>query len=226
MSYFTIGSTGFVGSYFLAKALESPEVTKIFSLTRKDLQANGDKLTKLVSKNTEEWTDIIKESKDVPAHSTFFSAFGTTRKTAGSAENFVKIDHGINYNCFKAAKESGKYDTAIIVSSVGANKDSFLLYLKTKGQLEQDIIDLKFKKTIILRPGFLMGQRKATVDMNGKIGSFIGNLTRGTIFSGLAGHPVYAEEVANCALKMSLDPMGEEGEVIIVESKEIIDLAK
>lgn len=226
MSYFTIGSTGFVGSYFLAKALESPAVSKVFSLTRKDFETNGDKLTKLVFKNPEEWSDIIKESKDVPDHSTFFSAFGTTRKIAGSAENFVKIDHGINYSCFKAAKESGKYDTAMIVSSLSANKDSFLLYLKTKGQLEQDIIDLKFKRTIILRPGFLMGQRKTSVDMNGQIGSFIGKLTRDTMFSGLAGHPVYAEEVAKCALKMSLEPIGEAGEVIIIDSKTIIDLAK
>lgn len=226
MSYFAIGSTGLVGSHFLAKALDSPNVSQIFTLTRRDMEKSGDKLIKIISKNTDEWADLIKERKDVPEHSTFFSSFGTTRKAAGSAENFVKIDHGVNYECFKAAKESGKYDTAIIVSSRGANKDSYFLYMKTKGQLEQDIIDLKFDRTIILRPGILLGERKANKTLHGEAAATLGSYTRGTFLGRMIGYPVYGEEVAKCALKLSLEPIGKPGEVITVTSEEIIELAK
>lgn len=225
MSYFTIGSTGLVGSHFLSKALESAQVSKIFTLTRRDPEVENVKLVKILSKETEKWGDEIKKA-DIPEHSTFFSSFGTTRKIAGSAENFVKIDHGINYESFKAAKESGKFDTAIIVSSLGANKDSSFLYMKTKGQLEQDIIDLKFERTIILRPGILLGERKTSKGWNNKIAEYVGSWTRGTFIGNTIGHPVYAEEVAKCALKLSLQPIEKSGEVIIVPSEEIINTAK
>ncbi|KAG0673540.1 Protein fmp52, mitochondrial [Pichia californica] len=226
MSYFTIGSTGLVGSHFLSKAIESNGVNQIFTLTRKEIPTENDKLIKIVSKDTNEWYNIIKESKDVPIGSTFFSSFGTTRKIAGSGENFVKIDHGINYLSFKSAKESGKYDTAIIVSSRGSNKDSFLLYLKTKGKLEQDIIDLKFKRTIILKPGILLGKRETPKDFNNTSGEIIGSFFRGTFIGNLIGYPVYAEEVAKAALKLSLEPIKSDGEVITVSSEELIELAK
>lgn len=226
MSYFTIGSTGLVGTHFLNKALESSNVNKVFTLTRREFNIENDKLNKIISKNTDEWNEIIKESKDVPEHSTFFSSFGTTRKIAGSAENFVKIDHGINLSCFKGAKESNKYDTAIIVSSTGADKDSYFLYMKTKGQLEQDIIDLKFNRTIILRPGVLLGERETSKGFNNSAAEFVGARVRGTFLGNLLGYPVYAEEVAKAALKLSLEPIKTPGEVITISSNEIINLAK
>lgn len=225
MSYFAIGATGLVGSHFVTKALENPQVTQLFTLTRRDPGVEDGKLTKFIGKETEEWGNMITSS-EVPEHSTFFSSFGTTRKIAGSAENFVKIDHGINYKCFKAAKDSGKFDTAVIVSSMGSNKDSSFLYMKTKGQLEQDIIDLKFDRTIILKPGILLGERQVSKGLNNSLAEKVGSWTRGTFIGNLLGHPVYGEEVAQCALKLSLKPAGKPGEVIYVTSEEIIECAR
>lgn len=225
MSYLAIGATGLVGSHFVSKALETTKVEKLFTLTRRDFKSEDEKLNKIVAKNSDEWGQMIKDHTEVPENSTFFSSFGTTRKIAGSAENFVKIDHGVNYECFKAAKESGKFDTAIIISSMGANKDSSFLYMQTKGKLEQDIIDLKFKRTIILRPGILLGERENSKGFNNTAAAFVGNLTRGTFLARMIGHPVYGEEVAKCALNLSFEPIKEEGEVITVNSEEIIKSA-
>lgn len=223
MSYVAIGTTGLVGSHFVAQALESKEVSQLVTITRKHPNLSNDKLTQIVA-DSSEWTEKIK-SIDVPAHSTFFSSFGTTRKIAGSAENFVKIDHGINYESFKAAKESGKFDTAIIVSSVGSNKDSRFLYLKTKGQLENDIIDLKFKRTIILQPGALLGRKDSKGFLN-SVASTLGSMTRGTFIGNIIGYPVYGHEVAKCALIVSQSPIEKDGEVIYITSDKIVEMAK
>lgn len=223
MSIFAIGTTGLVGGHFLTKAIENSKVAQIFSLSRRDPDVNNEKLVKIIAP-PEEWPGEIKDAA-VPSGSTFFSAFGTTKKTAGSAENFVKIDHGINYDSFKAAKESGKFTTAIIVSSTGSNKDSMFLYMKTKGQLEQDIIDLKFDRTVILRPGVLLGERKVSKGWNNSIAEKLGSLTRGTFIGNALGHPVYGEEVAQCALELSLKPVEKVGEVVIVDSADIIKIA-
>ena len=43
--------------------------------------------------------------------------------------------------CHKAAKENGS-KVCVLVSSMGANASSPFLYMKTKGELEDDIIKL------------------------------------------------------------------------------------
>lgn len=223
MSYAAIGVTGLVGSHFVAQALESKTVSQLVTISRREPGVTDAKVKEIVADSTE-WPQIIKDL-DISEHSTFFSSFGTTRKLAGSAENFVKIDHGINYSSFQAAKESGKFDTAIIVSSIGSNKNSKFLYLKTKGQLESDIIDLKFKRTIILQPGMLLGREESKGLLN-DLGATLGKWTRGTIVGNAIGHPVYGHEVAKCALIASQQPIKEEGEVIIITSDKIIEMAK
>lgn len=217
-----------VGSYFLNIAAKCSAVSKIVTLSRREPElAKAPKgFSPIVSKDTDSWPEIIKTKVDVPEKSTIFSSFGTTRKAAGSAENFVKIDHDINVNSFKAAKESGKFDTAILVSSGGANKDSKFLYMSTKGRIEDDLKGLKFKRTVILRPGILLGQRKVSKGWNNALAEKAGELFRGSFAQGLLGYPIYAEEVAKAAFYYSQQPIKEDGEVIVLESKEIIDLVK
>ncbi|TID18154.1 hypothetical protein CANINC_003895 [Pichia inconspicua] len=223
MSYVAIGVTGLVGSHFVAQALESKAVSQLVTISRREPGLKDNKVKEIIA-DSSDWPEKIKDL-DIPEHSTFFSAFGTTRKIAGSAENFVAIDHGINYASFKAAKESGKFDTAIIVSSIGSNKNSRFLYLKTKGQLESDIIDLKFKRTIILQPGALLGREGSKGFLN-NLAASVGSWTRGTFIGNAIGHPVYGHEVAKCALIASQQPITKEGEVIVITSDKIIEMAK
>ena len=227
-SIFAIGATGLVGSQLVSKAIECSEVKELVTLTRRDYEREDKKLNKIIINNdNNQWYDIIKNTREIPIGSTFFSSFGTTRKLAGSAENFVKIDHDINFSSFQSAKENGNFTTAIIVSSMGSNKDSNFLYMKTKGQLEEDIINLKFKRTIILKPGILLGERSVSKGINNTIAEKIGSFFRGTFLNSTIGYPVYGEEVAKCAIKLSLRPINEEidNEIIYVNSDEIIKIA-
>jgi uncharacterized protein YbjT (DUF2867 family) len=63
----------------------------------------------------------------------------------------------------------------ILVSSRGASSSSSLAYPKMKGELEDAVSAMSFRRCIILRPGFLMGYR-ASDNLGVKIGQ---NLFRG-----------------------------------------------
>lgn len=88
---------------------------------------------------------MVNDLSNIQEHSDFFNdvthtfyALGTTRAKAGSAEAFKKIDYELSLQCAKAVKSAGcKYFG--LVSSEGANPDSWFLYPQVKGQLEQGV---------------------------------------------------------------------------------------
>jgi uncharacterized protein YbjT (DUF2867 family) len=59
----------------------------------------------------------------------------------------------------KIAKEKGA-KSVFVVTAVGANVKLGISYVKTKGEIERDIIALDFKHTHIFRPSMIMGKRK------------------------------------------------------------------
>src|SRR5690606_4365937 len=87
------------------------------------------------------------------------SALGSTRAQEGGLEKQRKIDLDLNYDLAKSAKESGTVKTYVLISSGGADAKSFAPYLKMKGELEEKLMALKFERTVILRPGLLLGDR-------------------------------------------------------------------
>ena len=100
--------------------------------------------------------DAFEKNGSLPSCNNVFICLGTTIKTAGSKENFRKVDIDYCLSIARKAKESGA-ETLSLISSIGANSSSKNFYLKTKGGLEDAIIDLGFDSVNIFRPGFLTG---------------------------------------------------------------------
>lgn len=50
--------------------------------------------------------------------------------------------------------------TYVLISSGGASSSSSMPYLRLKGDIERDIIELDFSHTVILRPGVISGPRE------------------------------------------------------------------
>ncbi|KAJ3257197.1 hypothetical protein HK103_004895 [Boothiomyces macroporosus] len=89
-------------------------------------------------------------------HDIGFCCLGTTRADAGSAENFVKIDHDYPLKAASIFKSLAKRDVKfMLLTSAGSNANSFFLYPRTKGLLENAVINLGFKALGIFRPGLL-----------------------------------------------------------------------
>jgi oxidoreductase len=83
-----------------------------------------------------------------------FIAMGTTAKSAGSQENFTKIDKEYVVNAAKAAK-ADKDQRLIYVSVSTANPKSSVFYSRSKALTEQALADLGYKDTIVFRPAVL-----------------------------------------------------------------------
>lgn len=223
MSAFVIGSTGLVGSQILKAAAKSTSFETVHTVSRRATDG-GDKVQGVIEKDTDKWPDVIKEnSRGVR---TFFSGFGTTKADAGGIENFKKIDYGINYNCAKAAKEAG-IDTYVLVSSLGANETSMFPYLKLKGKLENDVIGMKFARTIIIRPGVLLGEREKSKGFLNKAFAGFGGMVKGTLLKFLM-YPITGDEVAKVAVHLASEPLAQDnGEVVkIVGQNELDELVK
>jgi uncharacterized protein YbjT (DUF2867 family) len=128
----------------------------VHSLARRESASTDPKLHSLVTADTSEWAS--KLSSINPPPSIFFSALGTTRGAAGGVEGQRKIDLELNLSLAEAAKKSG-VKVYVLISTGGANANSFLAYPKMKGELEEGVKALGFDTTVILRPGLLVGDR-------------------------------------------------------------------
>ena len=146
------GATGLIGSGVLKLILGDERVTQVVAPTRRPLAPHPKLL------------NPIADSTTLPRDAAWWAvdgaicALGTTQAQAGSAAAFRAIDHDYALAIATQVRRGGANRFAL-TSSLGANARSRLLYLRTKGELENAIRGLDFRSLTILRPGFLGGDR-------------------------------------------------------------------
>ena len=97
---------------------------------------------------------------NLPSFDTLFCALGTTIKVAGSQAAFRTVDFDYVVNTARAAKAAGANRMAV-VSTLGASPTSSTFYNRTKGEMEQALIEIGFEHLVIVRPSLLDGDRSA-----------------------------------------------------------------
>lgn len=148
-----IGSTGLVGGHLVTELLDHPAYTKVVTLTRRKSRLKNPKLE-----------NVVVDFDRLPSFEHYFKGddvficLGTTRAKAGSAAAFRKVDFDYVVESARLAKEQG-CKQCLLVSSVGADASSSLLYPKTKGEAEGAIQELGFWATHLLQPSMLLGDR-------------------------------------------------------------------
>lgn len=214
---FVLGSTGLVGSHILTQLTEAANVAQIFTVSRRAPKLESPKLTADIEPDSKKWS--VPAGKGID---TYISAFGTTRADAGGAKQFVDIDHGINIALAKLAKEAG-VKRVVLVSSMNSNANSWFLYPRTKGQLEQDVIDLGFEETIIVKPGVLLGKRDKKKPFPNDIGITLAKTPLGRFL-----HPIEGADVAKAIIRyLEKDSLSDsKPKVTYIEPGELVQLAK
>ena len=145
------GSTGLVGKNVLN--VLSINGNKVVALSRKPITD----LPKNVETLEIDFDTFVIDGK-LPLCINIFICLGTTIKKAGSQDNFKKVDLDYCVSIAKKAKAAGATSLSLI-SSIGASSKSKNFYLRTKGELEEAIQELRFPVVNIFRPSFLVGQR-------------------------------------------------------------------
>ena len=89
---------------------------------------------------------------------TYVSCLGTTLEVAGSREAFIAVDRELVLRLARVSFGLGARK-AVLVSSVGASRQSGNFYLRIKGEVEDAMAEAGFKRLDILQPGLLLGPR-------------------------------------------------------------------
>lgn len=147
------GATGFIGSFLLRELLDDPAYTGVIAVARKPLALSHPKLTTLIG----DLGTLPALGPQLVADEVFI-ALGTTRKHTPDEAEYYKIDHDYPVLAARIARDNGTR-SVFVVTAVGANAASGVFYIRTKGEIERDIIALGFDHTHIFRPSMIMGQR-------------------------------------------------------------------
>lgn len=150
MRLLLLGATGLVGGGALTRALADPRVSRVIAPTRRSLAPHPRLDNPVID------FDRIPADADWWKADGAMCALGTTRAAAGSAEAFTRIDRDIPLALARIIRRHGA-DRFALVSSVGADPHSQLLYTRTKGELERELGQCGFASLTILRPGLLLG---------------------------------------------------------------------
>jgi uncharacterized protein YbjT (DUF2867 family) len=153
-----IGSTGLTGSFLVRHLLADSAITKVISISRKPLKISNAKLTEVLVSNLAELPLVESKIRG----ELYFCCLGTTIKTAGSKENFEKVDHAAIVAFAKISKaQDAKSFT--LVSSMGANAQSMFFYNQVKGRTEDDVKALGLRSLIIFRPQYWLDRATNSV---------------------------------------------------------------
>ena len=151
------GATGLVGKHLLDMLLGSEQYDKVYVLTRRPLEMSHPKIEEFLI-DFDELLDSASEIR-LPEVRDIFCCLGTTMKKAGSKKAFRKVDYQYPFELAKRTAEKGA-SHYLIVSALGAKKNSFFFYNKVKGEVEEDISKISaFKAVSIFRPSLILGER-------------------------------------------------------------------
>jgi len=163
-----IGGSGAIGLALVNELAINDNFELITCVGRREYDCfpESDKIKQVVV-DMESMDDL---QNDIMGYDVAFCCLGSTRKDAGSDKEFKKIDFTYVVNFGNKCKEAN-IEKFHYVSSMGANKNSWFLYPRTKGEVEQALADMNFKRLYIYRPGLLdRGDKNRTVEsLLGKI---------------------------------------------------------
>ena len=158
-----LGATGLTGKLLLNRLLEDSDYEKIKIFTRRDIELNHPKLEVFVGDllNLEIFDPNFKGDE-------LFCCIGTTAKQTKDKAIYKQIDFGIPVAAANLCKKN-QINCLFVISALGANKNSRIFYNRTKGEMEQAVLNVHIPNTYILRPSLITGVRQ-----NRRFGEWIG----------------------------------------------------
>lgn len=148
-----LGATGLTGSLLLKRLIADDSYTAIKLFSRRSTGNSSPKIKEYTG-------DLLhlEHFKDDFTADELFCCVGTTSSKTKDRTIYKAIDFGIPSAAARLANENN-IRTFLVISSMGANTKSKIFYNRTKGEMEQAVMDQKIPNTYILRPSLILGSR-------------------------------------------------------------------
>ena len=209
------GSSGLVGKNLLNQIINNSNYSKVKIFVRSSLEISDQKVEII---NTD-FKDLQKIKNLIIGDDCFF-CIGTTKKNSPDKNEYRRVELDLPKKIAQISK-SNDIKSFIYVSSGFADPKNSGDYLKFKGLVEEEIKSLNFEKIGILRPSFLLGNRKEK-RVGEKIGIFIFKLLSPLFFGPIKKmKPIHSEKVAKAMIKIANENLGK----TILESDEIVEIS-
>ena len=209
------GSSGLVGKNLLNQIINNSNYSKIKIFVRSSLEISDQKVEII---NTD-FKDLQKIKNLIIGDDCFF-CIGTTKKNSPDKNEYRRVELDLPKKIAQISK-SNNVKSFIFVSSGFADPKNSGDYLKFKGLVEEEIKSLNFEKIGILRPSFLLGNRKEK-RVGEKIGIFIFKLLSPLFFGPIKKmKPIHSEKVARSMIIIANSDLDK----TVFESNEIVELS-
>lgn len=141
------------GGILLQRLLQDPRYGKIKLFGRSSVAVKNKKIE-------EHLVDLFEP--DTFSHlftgDEVYCCIGTTKDKTKDEETYSKIDRGIPVSAAILSRKN-KIPTFLVISALGANKDSKIFYNRIKGQMETEVLAQDIPNTYIFQPSLISGDR-------------------------------------------------------------------
>ncbi|MDA9628692.1 NAD(P)H-binding protein [Candidatus Pelagibacter sp.] len=208
------GSSGLVGGHLLSQLIENDDYNKIKIFVRSQPGINDPKVEIIKT----DFNNLENHKEDIKGDDCFF-CIGTTRQNSPDKSEYRRVELEVPKQIAQIAK-SNSVNSFVFVSSGYADPKSSGDYLKFKGEVEEELKRLNFPKLGIMRPSFLLGDRKEK-RVGEKIGIFVFKLLSPLLLGPLKKmKPIQSATVAKAMMRTANENL----EKNIFESNEIAEL--
>jgi uncharacterized protein YbjT (DUF2867 family) len=208
------GSSGLVGGHLLSQLIENDDYNKIKIFVRSEPEINNSKVEIIKT----DFNNLENHKEDIKGDDCFF-CIGTTKQNSPDKSEYRRVELEVPKQVAQIAK-SNSVNSFVFVSSGYADPKSSGDYLKFKGEVEEELKRLNFPKLGIMRPSFLLGDRKEK-RVGEKIGIFVFKLLSPLFLGPLKKmKPIQSETVA----KAMISSANKNLEKNVFESNEIAEL--
>ena len=160
------GASGLVGSHVLSQLISNNNYSKIKLFVRSSIDISDPKIEIIQT----DFNNLENHREDIKGDDCFF-CIGTTKQNSPDKNEYRRVELEVPKQIAQIAK-SNSVNSFVFVSSGYADPKSSGDYLKFKGEVEEELKKLNFPKLGIVRPSFLLGDRKEK-RIGEKIGIFV-----------------------------------------------------
>ena len=209
------GSSGLVGGHLLNQLIKDINYSKIKLFVRSVPEISDPKVEIIET----DFSNLQNHKEDIKGDDCFV-CIGTTKKNSPDKDEYKRVELEIPKEIAKIAK-SNLVNSFIFVSALYANPKSSGDYVRFKGLVEEELKELNFPKLAILRPSFLMGDRKEK-RAGEKMGIFVFKLLSPLLLGPLKKmRPIHSETVAKAMIAVIQNNIQQ----TIFESNEISEIS-